>query len=102
MEEDQDEDYFWKFEYKVFHFSRGGARRQVALGCARSISADDDLESMFHYFAVGGRKDPLQLSPKETKTEVNFENTKTYLVKKTRLKLLRTYTRKAILAAEKE
>ena len=26
MEEDQDEDYFWKFEYKVFHFSRGGAR----------------------------------------------------------------------------
>ena len=50
----EDDDYFWKSEYKVFSraWAGGGARR------ARSISADDDLESMFHYFAVGGREDP--------------------------------------------
>ena len=84
-------------EIRIQGLSFLAPRRQVALGCARSISADDDLESMFHYFAVGGRKDPLQLSPKETKTQVNFENTeptKPFLFsKKTRLKLLRNLYR---------
>ena len=34
--------------------TRSFISRAAALGCARSISADDDLESMFHYFAPCG------------------------------------------------